>query len=427
MVVVWKGVQHLPCSTKPSLGSSTAHQSSSSIMRHRRRAAAARLSVVALLLCQAAVGCLAAHGPGSVGLKGIPVCAAGLDACGMHGCYTPLLSKCDPNRGCISVKLLTQLSAFVRFGSSAAEHAGACPIGFANTCGDEYCGMGEVCAAGVCQSSSPAIFTAHKVGNSVASAKAACLAARYGSTACAQDSTDMVPVECNGIGVPSVKGIFCFQSQLFNCAVQPGGSATFTCRGIAGVAQAVGEVWNSTINTAAQVAADVADAIAKQEQEQVVAAASANKARVAMTGGVPLVLADSGPGGSSGSSGGDGTPGGGSGGAGSRGEVWRVGANAALGSLSHKVRDRLAPEGGPILQPIFANLAHMVNNASKSLLNITAEGVAESAKSRYQSTFDLGPPPIRDAAGEVPRATWLLLVRDEGAAAVAAAMLCVSG
>jgi hypothetical protein len=88
-----------------------------------------------------------------------------------------------------------------------------------------------------------------------------------------------------------------------------------------------------------------------------------------------------------------------------------VGANAALGSLSHVVREKFAPEGGPILQPIFEKMAHMVTNASKSLLNITAEGVngvAESAKSKYQ-TFDLGPPPIRDAGG-VPRPTCVLLV-----------------
>jgi hypothetical protein len=207
-------------------------------------------------------------------------------------------------------------------------------------------------------------------------------------------------MECNGIGVPSVKGIFCFQSQLFNCAVQPGGSATFTCRGIAGLTQAVTEVWNSTINTAAQVAADVADAIAKQEQQQAVAAVTANKAQLAATGGMPMVLSDAV------------TPqGGASSGGSSSGEVWRVGANAALGSLSHVVREKFAPEGGPILQPIFEKMAHMVTNASKSLLNITAEGVngvAEGAKSKYQ-TFDLGPPPIRDAA-DVPRATCVLLV-----------------
>jgi hypothetical protein len=64
----------------------------------------------------------------------------------------------------------------------------------------------------------------------------------------------------------------------------------------------------------------------------------------------------------------------------------------------------------------------MVSNATHSLLNKTADGVvsvAESAKSAFgvgrQTTFDLGPPPIKDAAGGLTLHTLtLLLVSGEG-------------
>lgn len=359
----------------------------------RVRPAAVLLS--ALLLCSAACLTLSARSPGEVGIQGIPVCPAGFPACGMHGCYTPLLSKCDPNNGCISVKILSQLSALVRFGTGAAAHAGACPIGFANTCGQStFCAMGELCVGGVCQqaSSSSQSFTALKVRDSPAAARAACLAARYGSTACAGDTSDLAVVDCNTIGVASIAGIFCFQSQLFNCAVQPGGSATYSCRGIAGVAQAVGEVWNTTLNTAAKVADQVADALAKSEVEHVTSAIGGQAGTLATIGGVPMVVSD--PLGST-----DGSSGSGSS---SAKEVLKAGANAALGSLGQAYRDK----GQPILQPLFQGLASMVNNATHNLLNKTGDGIVElgeSAKSaiekRLQPTFDLGRPPIRDAAG----------------------------
>jgi hypothetical protein len=215
----------------------------------------------------------------------------------------------------------------------------------------------------------------------------------------------MTPVECNSIGVASIKGIFCFQSAQFNCGVQPGGSATFTCRGLAGVAQTVGEVWNTTINTAAKVAEEMADAIAKREQQ----AAAAARAKAGSS--TPLVLAGpvaptttsssskhSSVAHGDGSSSGDGVVVGGNG-----GQAWRAGANAAL----EAVRD----------QPFFQNLAHMVSNATHSLLNKTADGVvsvAESAKSAFgvgrQTTFDLGPPPIKDAAGGLAAHTATLLL-----------------
>lgn len=372
------------------------------------RRCAAVLSV--LLLCQAVSHTLAARGPEHVGVQGIPVCPVGLPACGLHGCYTPLLTKCDANNGCISAKILSQLSALVRFGSSNAETAGACPIPFVNACGDQYCGMGEICSAGVClSSSSQQQLSTGMVGHSKAAAKAACQAARHGCSLCAGDSSEMVIVDCNQIGVAAIKGIHCFQSQLFNCAVQQGGSATFTCRGIAGVAQAVSEVFNTTINTAAAVAEQVAGAIAKEEaqlqQQHAAQAATAGS----MTSQVPVVLADTV---SSSSSGGRDSYGLGGGSSSISPNAWRAGANAALGTISHAVRDK----GQPLLQPIFQNLANMVNNASKSLFNITTEmGTANSSKpvmgfAHATPAFNLGPAPIKDAAGALPQHTPLLLV-----------------
>lgn len=378
-------------------------------MQQRRSTAAAVAAVpLALLLVfsHAASALRFARGPGPiVGLgqeiRGIPVCPVGLPACGMHGCYTPLLTKCDTHNGCISVKILSQLSALVRFGGSPAESAGRCPIGFANACGSQFCDMGEVCVGGnSCQSSSATpLPPAAKAGTSAAAKKAACIAARRTASVCSSDTSDLEVVDCNGIGVASIEGVTCFQSQLFNCAVQRGGSATYTCRGIAGVAQVVTEVWNSTINTAAAMAQEMADAIAKQEQEQAAAQEASGG------DGVPVVLSDTLGSGSSRGGGIEGTA----------QELWRAGKEVALDKLNHAVHDK----GQPLLQPIFQNLAHMVNNASKSLLNITAEmgSVAADGSGKILGilprppTFDLGPPPIRDAAGELgPQHPLLLLL-----------------
>jgi hypothetical protein len=175
---------------------------------------------------------------------------------------------------------------------------------------------------------------------------------------------------------------------------------------MAGVAQAVGEVWNTTLNTAAHVAAEVADAIANAEVEQVTYAAAAQAGNMPSVGGVPLILSDT----VDSSSSSDGSS---SSSSSSAKEVLRAGATAALDTLSHAYRDK----GQPILQPIFQGLANIVNNATYGLLNKTGEGIVELGESaklavekRFQPTFDLGKPPVKDAAGDVQAPRLMLLV-----------------
>jgi hypothetical protein len=181
---------------------------------------------------------------------------------------------------------------------------------------------------------------------------------------------------------------------------------------MAGVAQAVGEVWNTTLNTAAHVAAEVADAIANAEVEQVTYAAAAQAGSMPSVGGVPLVLSDSVDSSSS-----DGSSSSSSSSSSSAKEVLRAGANAALDTFSQAYRDK----GQPILQPIFQGLANIVNNATHGLLNKTGEGIVELGESaklavekRFQPTFDLGKPPIKDAAGNVQAPRLMLLLVSVG-------------
>lgn len=181
---------------------------------------------------------------------GFPVCAPGLLSCGTAGCYSGILTRCV--RGQCQGILGSLLS-----GSTATSR---CPVNYLNTCGNTYCGVDEGCLKGVCMPvtsgncSQPLTNTLAEAAGVTAdmSALDSCRAARRALEACAQDTTQLVVIDCNSIGIGTVPGVMCLQSRLFNCAAGPGYSPYYNCRGLAVLGDAISQAVGDKVENASQ-------------------------------------------------------------------------------------------------------------------------------------------------------------------------------